>query len=470
VAGTESLFVLFGAAVIVGTLLVVLRSYLSGRDELFSARNFFLVGIIVYLGIGYIDVGMSEQHWSNYSRSTCNVVLLGGMLFWLGTLLCMRYMPSPKYLSNNFLSKWPNVSGSMVLFVIIACSLIALVPVFVPGYGFLQRTLQGLGRYSIFFAATFAFWNWYRNKLNLFNLGIMVVVLLYCVAMGVLYGHGRKPLLALGIMPMLVAYWCSWRYKSKTAVVFKVSIAAFAVLLLIAGYSTMRFYHRGKEQRTIGDAVAAAKSVTPKDAMAVLGDIRWFAAQRCVDWSLYMHHVIMTNQADPSNFHTFKVILSHPIPRSSWPDKPRTIGMAMIQDIARWEKVKSTQNTGIGIVGHGIHEGGIYMLIVFAGFATLLVRVFDDPLKRHPENPFLMSMLVGASSFLLGWTRGDIAFFTIQIIEIVLLCIVLKTVCRMIFGTANSNVYGQQAMGQYVRGYGYPPGGGMAPQVGRYQG
>ncbi len=54
---------------------------------------------------------------------------------------------------------------------------------------------------------------------------------------------------------------------------------------------------------------------------------------------------------------------------------------------------------------------------LYAYLVVFLIRMFDDPLRRQPTNPFLVAMLASAGPHLIAWARGDLAIMSLNCIE-----------------------------------------------------
>ena len=120
------------------------------------------------------------------------------------------------------------------------------------------------------------------------------------------------------------------------------------------------------------------------------------------------------------------------MPRAIWPDKPRGLGYTL----PKTAKARGTRATwGPGIVGHGFHEGGLHMLVFYAFLAAIALRYLDEMLVRQSTNPYLLAGFAAASGHIVGWTRGDIGTFTIQILTAFAVTFLLGWAGRLVFGT-----------------------------------
>jgi hypothetical protein len=128
---------------------------------------------------------------------------------------------------------------------------------------------------------------------------------------------------------------------------------------------------------------------------------------------------------------TLRFVLSFPIPRKIWPDKPEVVGIVIVRDASG---INGT-NWGVGIAGHGAYEGGIPALILYGVLFALLVRCVDDPLRLQPTNTFLIAIHAATLPQFLAIPRGDMGVLSISIAISILLSVLLGTACRVLFGT-----------------------------------
>jgi hypothetical protein len=77
----------------------------------------------------------------------------------------------------------------------------------------------------------------------------------------------------------------------------------------------------------------------------------------------------------------------------------------------------------------------LWVAALYAYLAVFGVRMIDDPMRRQPMNPFLLSILATASTHILAWPRGDLANMTIEVAQCFLFAIILGIVGRFFFGT-----------------------------------
>jgi hypothetical protein len=270
-------------------------------------------------------------------------------------------------------------------------------------------------------------------------------------------GIGRRLLLSMFVGPVLCVYWIharNWRPSRGLAVICVGMLGVFVVGLM---YSSIRHFSQLEGQmrqaRTTQAVIEQVRGISQKRWLErFTSDSLYYLSQQTVHYSLLVKRYVDMGQLEPKPFNTLKFIAAYPVPRRLWSGKPVQIGITSTIVIAG----TSTTNWGVGIGGHAAYEGGVPAMILYGLLASFAIRFFDDPLKRQPTNPFLISMLAAASPHILAWARGDMANMTIESAECVVFAFLAGIVCRILFGTERTKATGRAYVAPVTRGYPYP--------------
>jgi hypothetical protein len=208
--------------------------------------------------------------------------------------------------------------------------------------------------------------------------------------------------------------------------------AAFGVVTIIgvAAYSQVRHFDRRGEraERTFDNSLDALRRLPSH-----LSDVRFeeFTGQHAVQFALAAIQLYTTGEREPDPFNSLIFLVTNPIPREYWEEKPYPLGYTLPLDV----RAPTSANWGPGIVGHGYHEGGLHMVALYSLLCGLVLRYFDELLTRQPGNPYLLAAFAAMASHIFGWTRGDIGTFNIQIVGSCILAVILAWMGRLLFGT-----------------------------------
>ncbi len=142
---------------------------------------------------------------------------------------------------------------------------------------------------------------------------------------------------------------------------------------------------------------------------------------------------------DPDYFHTLRFVLSNPIPREIWPEKPQALGESLPEGLGEFSD--GYVNWGTGIIGNAFHDGGVWMTVIFGLLVGGVFRVFDDILRRQPFNPWPVAMLAAMSPKIVAYSRGDIAIYTVELVGLAVVTIIILKLMKPIFGTTDEREF-----------------------------
>lgn len=437
----------YGILVIIVTGCFIIIPFLRKKTDLISAWHLLLLGIAIYLGLGSIDAAISPitfpgTEWFQPSKEEVNWFLAASTIFLVSLFLFYYFDPFSKALAKRCLNKWPPITTPVILYVLVACVLVAVLAPIAANVVFINKILLNLDHKAIVFSCVFSFFLWYRNPRNPFWLGLFVGVFLLSSLLAVLAGGGRRIVLAVILGPVLVVYFLRIRHWRPTRAMVVVGVAATALLIVGTIYASIRHFDRtgGRRERSAEHLFETLKAVSEQNWLQrinpqeLLTYVTKRVVQENVHYALLADHFVRTGEMEQQPLNTFVFLLVYPIPRTIWPEKPRSLSYIIVRDIVKTRKTE----WGCGISGHATFEGGLWVAPLLAYLAVLGVRAIDDPLQRQPTNPFLIALFVTASTHVLGWPRGDVGVFGTEIAECFVFAIGLGVGGRLLFGTARN--------------------------------
>ncbi len=138
-----------------------------------------------------------------------------------------------------------------------------------------------------------------------------------------------------------------------------------------------------------------------------------------------------SNRMEISPLHSLLFIVSNPVLRDWWPDKPISHGANLA---SVFELKGTTANLGINVVGQCYIDGGLWVHILYGITMALFLRYLDELLVRRPGNPLIIAGLCGVSSHLMGWPRGCLGVMGMQILQIVAFIFLARLAIGLVFG------------------------------------
>ncbi|QDS97528.1 hypothetical protein [Adhaeretor mobilis] len=427
----EKLLILFSWILIAVLGLAILVPYIRRRSDLITAKNIFLLGSINFVGIAGLVSGYSSEKFKilEYERSDYMLFMCGAIVFFVTMFASYHLIKFPKRLAGKYFRKWPSASGTTLFVMLGIALLMGLVSAFPPNIVGISSSIVHIGNKGTSFAMALAFVAWYRQKKNPILIAGLLAVLLFSMLLAIRGGGGRRSFVAVLAAIPICLYWLSLRYRKPKLTLSVIAGIGVLGFLALSAYTVVRHFDRrgDKTERTFASSFEAIKLIPSKlfnsDVDAMLG-------QNAVQVSLTAIH-LYRDAYRPEPFHTVYFVLSNPIPRALWENKPVGLGYSLPKKTT----ARTRATWGPGIVGHGFHEGGLHMLVFYGLLVGVSLRFFDELLVRQAGNPYILGMLTAMSGHLIGWTRGDIGTFTLQIILSAIAGLLIAFVGRLITGT-----------------------------------
>jgi len=430
----------YGGIVLILTGCLIIIPYFLRKAELVSAWNFLLVGVAIFVGIGCLEAAVSPLRfrgleWFQPTRAEVQRYMLYTTAFLVVMIATYYFDPLTRAASSRIFNKWPPITPKLLIWVLLGCIPFAFALMLEPlrHIIFVSQVVINVSHKAMVFSVVFSFVLWYRNRLNLFWLAAFIVVFMAMCLMGILSGPGRRVLVSMFVGPVVVFYFYTarhWRPTRSMVILACSSVVLFSVSLM---YSTIRHYDRigGRHERDAAGAIEAVKNIdSTRWFERFQQDMLWNLSQSVVHYALLTDRFVETGLLEEKPFNTFKFFLVYPIPRAIYPNKPEGLGSVITTKV-----LKATTTWGTGVAGHSAYEGGVIIAIMFGYLAGFGCRMFDDPLRRHPTNPFLIAMVSAAAMHLIAWPRGDLSTMTFEVAECIFFTIGLCWITRLVFGT-----------------------------------
>jgi hypothetical protein len=353
----------------------------------------------------------------------------------IATLLVAYYLNSPaKKFAQGRLKKWPEVNIPVTFFVLACCTSVLVVSAIFRRVPFVAPATFMLSMSAAPAAVVFSFNLWYRNRANVGWLLLFIAVFLGACLYSMVASAGRRLLLSVFLAPVLYMYWVQLRHWGRMKILVTLGLAAVLIFGVSVIYSKFRYYSAGTHQgRSAKGIVGQLNEIRAKgDWMSVFmrGPLQ-YVGQNTGGFALLTHRFVAQGVLTPVPLNTLRFLVTYPIPREVWHEKPQVLGVKVTHDAAH---IPDT-NWGVGISGQGIYEGGLPALMLYAVLLTFGIRFMDEPLRLQPGNPFLIYMHASAWPHLVAIPRGDMGVMVMQTGLCVLFAALLGIACRSIFGT-----------------------------------
>ena len=431
----DTVITLFGFLMVFAPLIAILYNYLVVGDDLITSRHLFLLGCSKFFGIAALTTGVTGLYRGNHPMSDAMLLFAGTALFFATFWYAYNRWSLPQKIAIKRWRTSPTVNiasilavGSIAMFFGLLASVL---PVEVPVIGQITNVL---GKLLPAASVALFFFCWLRNPVNLIYLAATGAAFLLAIFVA-LFGAGRHPLFAALIAIPIAWYWARWRYDRPTVTIGRILALGAGAAVVILAYSGFRHDFMGDADS--GIAMDRIRQLM-KFQLETSGDAESFLQEDAITVSLLCIEEFHRN-GDPDYFHTLRFVLSNPIPRDLWPDKPQALGESLPESLGEFSD--GYVNWGTGIIGNAFHDGGLWMAGIYGLLVGGVFRIFDDILRRQPLNPWPIAMLAAMSPKIVAYSRGDIAIYTVELVGLAVTTVILMKLIKPIFGTASEEEF-----------------------------
>jgi hypothetical protein len=385
----------------------VLWDHFTARVDLFSARNTFYAGMILFQ---YFPISVSLGADSFMKQLVPSNPGQAGMIFlvisWL-FLLIFDVVYARGWVSNTLArfvySRFPVPSPNALLAIAAVFLVLGTISRFVIMTIPLINTIGAI--FSIGFlsaAAGCAVWAWLPRLWNPIYAVPAFVLIIASILVSTHLSFGRRDPLSVILACMWAAYWGFLRDRGNFVVFTRLGGVASVGVVLLALLSATR--GEGGQIRGIGQIAADLASADLGAGVAHMAKV-----QDSGPVTLYL----IDSRPDSipyDTLHSFKYVVTQPIPRIIWPGKPNALG----QDIVTQAGVRGLArgfSYGPGIIGHVANDNPWVALPIYAFLFAVGFKFLDQVCKLQLNNPFVMLPVGSALGEMLAIPRGEIGLF-----------------------------------------------------------
>ncbi|MGI9429991.1 MAG: hypothetical protein ACR2NM_15120 [Bythopirellula sp.] len=435
---TIFLFYLLGA---VCAIMVLVQGF-SRKVELFSVRNLYLAGFVVYHVVGPAKA-LSTGHFFGFRvvspEATGRVLLLYVWVYFLVYLFSYHRIKIVRWFAAK-LSAIPS-EGADSMLMMMAIGLVAVgLPMRLFGHQIpvVGNVLVNISLAMAAMACALSGWVWSQRKFNMVVLSFTLAILAGSIAISVFAIFGRRPLIGVLFGFAWGAYYRWARFVAPgKLILYMIPLMAAATLVVSAftavrgqtskGYTTdVRSVLRAMTQ---ADVKKGSESVVSGQACS--GAMLWAIEQ-------YPRHI------KPKPLFSLRYMAMFFVPRQLWANKPTPLSTE-IADLAKLHGVRRDKITlPPAVVGYAAAEGGFYALILYALFFGQFTRFSDEVVRQNPLNPFIVLPCGCVTGQFLGLARGDIGSFTAIIIISFVATMAVMFMAKLVFGRRAASGYAMQ--------------------------
>ncbi len=411
---------------------MMLKQGLSRKVELFSVRNLYLVGFLIYHVVGPIKV-LSSQNFFGFKilnpNSTANWLLLYVWVYFLVYLFSYHRITVVRWFSAKFAGIPSEAPDSMLMILAVLLVVVGL-PIRLYAYSIpvIGPTLNNISLAMAATACAAAGWIWSERKFNPVVVTITVALLAGCIGISVFRVFGRRPLVGVLFGFAWGAYYRWARHVAPKKMLLYMIPLMLGASIVISAFTAIRGETSRGRSASVDSILRAMMRADVKSGSEGLA-----TGQSCpagMMWALEQY----PREIRPKPLFSLQYMAMYFVPRKIWPNKPEPLS-TQIAHLAKLQGVNRDLITmPPGVVGFAAAEGGLYALIIYALFFGQFTRFFDDLVRQNAHNPFVILPSGCVIGQFLGLARGDIATFTDIIIVSFVATMILMFFAKLLFG------------------------------------
>jgi len=390
-------------------VVMMLFQYYRGTVDLLSLRNLYLGGFIIFQ-----SNNAARVLWNEYFGEYPVVNLPGTPTIFVMMALMYIIIFLVTYQSGFLVSKFaatrakayrtPNVASMLTIAVVFAVLGVIFRMIFtklpIPLF---PQVFHPVGAGLLFVAAAIAGGAWAPRLTNPVIGGVSAGVILIAMV-PILGDFSRRDILGLAMAFIWGCYHAHWRHLGPMQAMMRLGAVGAAGFILLSAHTAIRGAFIEKDlsftqvielMRGANVSSGASDLASGQDSGAIS---MWLIETR-------------PEQFPYDTFHTARMLLTHPIPRMIYPDKPTALALTVPKQAGSNEQKAEAFNVGPGIIGHIANDNPWLALVPYAVFFGLFLRLLDDLVKWNAANPFVLLPIGVGLGNIIALARGETGHF-----------------------------------------------------------
>ena len=405
-----TIFGLYLVLLSVVLLLFIRADAVSGRCQLFSTRNFLILGLILFQSVSGSLTLFSEQtergaEISGYTEA--------GFVFCLVLTLFIVIMLATYRWANGverFALRKARIRVTSQPRLVIAGVTLSAIGIILRFAGseipYVAVLLPQLSAGCLCGGIAFITMAWARSAFNVLIAGILGVMIIANSAVLLVGAFGRREILGLLFAVVWALFHEKWRLIPVARLIPRVVVATAGMVAVLLVFSSSRV---GGENVDRSLAAQVERIVTIDPRAVEENVVAALAGQFAGGISMWIYDQ-RTASGGYDPLHSLVYLVTLPIPRDLWPNKPEGLGLTIV-DEAGITGVSEGHSWGPGLVGHLIHDVVFFSLPIYAVIIGLVFRYMDARTASSTRDPLTIALFGSALGQILGMPRGDVGLF-----------------------------------------------------------
>jgi hypothetical protein len=389
---------------------------LGGRTLLFSTRNFFVFGLLLFQSISgafTMFTGESERH------AELDSPVFAGLLFSVVlTLFVILFYTF--YTRSNWAERLAErrsvvrrtTTGGLV-FTGCLLTLIGVVLRFAgESIPYVAVILPQISAGCLCGGVALIAIAWARSRFNLFIAALLLVAGAGASAVLLVGAFGRREIVGLLFAVVWALYYEKWRFMPIARFLPRAGFAAVAMIGILLLFSSSR-EGGARVDRSLGRQLERMLTIDPRAVQETV--VASLAGQFAGGISMWISEVRLES-GGYYPLHSLVYFVTHPVPRDWWQDKPVGLGLSVVSE-AGVTGVSREHSWGPGMVGHLMHDIVFLSLPLYALILGAAFRYMDSRTVYSTGDPITIVLFGSALGQVFGMPRGDVGLFAFHMMS-----------------------------------------------------
>jgi len=396
--------------------LVIRFDAIAGRCQLFSTRNFFLLGLVLFqASSGAVTFFLDETERGAELESFVMPGLGFCAVLTVFTLLFLTFYRRAGWIERLAASRTRIrvTSKGRLVFAGVTLTALGIVLRFAgESIPYVAVLLPQIAAGCLGGGVALIAMAWARSSWNIFIAGVLLLATVASSAVLLVGAFGRREILGLLFSLVWALYQEKWRLMPVTRFIPRAAIAGALLGSAVFVFSASRVGGENVD-RSLGQQVQRIMTIDPRAFEEIA--IASLSGQFAGGISMW----ILNARLEHGGYyplHSLVYFVTHPIPRDFWLSKPEGLGLTAVRE-ASVTGVQDIFSWGPGLVGHLSHDIVFISLPLYALLIGWALRYMDVRTMLSTRDPVTVALFGSALGQILGMPRGDLGLFAFNMVS-----------------------------------------------------
>ena len=392
------------------------RDALQGTCPLFSTRNFFVLGLLLFQSVSgafTMFTGESENYADVANPEFTGIVF--SVVLTLFVILFYAFYSRANWIERLAERRSCVRDSGLLGLVVTGCALtgIGVVLRFAgESIPYVAVILPQISAGCLCGGVALIAMAWARSRFNVFVALILLAAGAGASAVLLVGAFGRREIVGLLFAVVWALYYEKWRYMPVARFLPRAVVASVLMSVVLLLFSSSR-EGGARVDRSLGRQIERMLTIDPRTVQETV--MSSLTGQFAGGISMWIYEA----RADHGGYyplHSLFYFVTHPVPRDWWQGKPEGLGLSIVSE-AGVRGVAREHSWGPGMVGHLVHDIVFVSLPLYAFILGLAFRYMDARTVLSARDPVSIVLFGSALGQVFGMPRGDLGLFAFHMMS-----------------------------------------------------